>query len=469
MRPFLIAMASATRYVASTVTASRFCRMMSAPVPPPYRPGIQPTLPFDYAAVLPLRGEPGNIVQGVINISADSPFVAVGMSYGFEERRDHPTPGLQVANNVGLSIGAVPIAAIPAQALVEGIRFQTRQRNALVAPPDLAAPILQSQLDYTDEPLSGLFLRDNAFATRGSASALTFLFSAVDTSSGRELQDQPILSLASLGEPDGRRPFRHFSRPFYLAPRSTIRLQVIEQTPDVEGDLFLVIFGYKLVSASNCPPPGWTPASRLDMAGGRSMPFDYTIRFSLTGEPGNRQEQEVPVDAGAGFRVTSIGYALQTETNEVPIDPAARNAGGQVDLTALRVDHFPVGAWLDGFRIRPRFLRFVINNAGRLGGLVDADFADRIFERLNRPEDVSFRYAITDGGTSRDLQNIAIFNIAGLGSADGKRPFRPLLRPLELFPRSTLKVSIVETYGRGELFLVFQGYRLQNPVAGGPR
>ena len=78
---------------------------------------------------------------------------------------------------------------------------------------------------------------------------------------------------------------------------------------------------------------------------------------------------------------------------------------------------------------------------------------------MNRPEDTFFRYEITDGGTGRDLQNRPILNIAGLGSADGRRPFKKLGRPLEFGPRSTIKVTVEEGSGAGDLFLVFQGYR----------
>jgi hypothetical protein len=85
-----------------------------------------------------------------------------------------------------------------------------------------------------------------------------------------------------------------------------------------------------------------------------------------------------------------------------------------------------------------------------------------IFQRLNRTEDTFFRYEITDGGTGRELQNRPILNIAGLGSADGRRPFKQLARPLEFGPRSTIRVAIEEGSGRGDLFLVFQGYRNDN-------
>ena len=83
-----------------------------------------------------------------------------------------------------------------------------------------------------------------------------------------------------------------------------------------------------------------------------------------------------------------------------------------------------------------------------------------MFERLNRPDDVSFRYSIFDTGTGRELQNQPINNIAGLGIANGDRPFKRLARPMLFQPRSTIRVTVEEQFGSGTLFIVFQGYKL---------
>ena len=71
-----------------------------------------------------------------------------------------------------------------------------------------------------------------------------------------------------------------------------------------------------------------------------------------------------------------------------------------------------------------------------------------------------FSYAIADAGTGRDLQNRPVFNVAGLGIADGDRPFRVLHRPMTFLPRSTIRVQVREVFGRGRLFVVFQGYKI---------
>ena len=68
--------------------------------------------------------------------------------------------------------------------------------------------------------------------------------------------------------------------------------------------------------------------------------------------------------------------------------------------------------------------------------------------------------------TGRELQNRPLHNIGGLGSADGRRPFKHLARPLELEPRSVLRVTIEERVGRGRLYIVFQGFKVIAPWGG---
>jgi len=80
--------------------------------------------------------------------------------------------------------------------------------------------------------------------------AIDFLYSIVDSGSGRELQNRPIHSIAGLGEPNGGRPFRPFAKPMLFMPRSNIRFEVEEITADgttVGGELFIVLHGYKML------------------------------------------------------------------------------------------------------------------------------------------------------------------------------------------------------------------------------
>lgn len=428
-------------------------------------------VPFDYAATFELTGRPGNTVQSVINITPDGVFVAVAIGYGFEERRERPAAISPPPTGTVLAptpAGDLTLAQLPPVALIDGFRIAPRfvdlaltpedpRRARAFSPDPLAPDLLQRMLERLTTPTD-----------------VSFLLSLVDTSSGRELQDEPVHNLASLGSPDGERPFRLLARHITFLPRSTIRLQVVEQAPVAEpgapsvGTLFVVLYGYKIESSA-CPEPtvralgpgaAMAPGPR-----GRSIPFDYVTRFQLSGRPGNEVVDEIAIEAG-GYLATAIGYGLLVEETGVPlVDLGPAQVGNSVNLQNLRLRSLTPPALLDGVRVRPDLVRFAFSDTGALSTAVPLDLAQRLFVRLNRPESVSFRYTIFDSGSGRELQNQPIFNIAGLGAADGDRPFKRLFRPLRFEPGSTLRVSVTERFGRGTLFIVFQGYRAA--VAGG--
>jgi len=406
---------------------------------PPGAPPPPPTLAFDYTAVLPFRGLPGNIVQDVISISPDSDFVAQGISYGFQPA---PGIGIQLDAPPNATLANLTLGSFPLEAWLAGIRLNPRQLTRTLTPDE------PPQLDLT-APAARAFVR--AIDPR----QVRFLFNAIDTASGRELQDQPVNNIAALGEATGRRPFRHFPQPFFLERNATIRVQATEESADTPGDLFLVLFGYKLGLQGCGEPPAEGPP------GARTVPFDYVARVPLSGVAGRRVEREVILDTAGGFRVTSLGYAVNAESDAVPVDPGVVIEGDPPGLAGLGLGALPASAWLDGIRLRPGFIRDAVDGTGtRLtDALLPAARLQEIFQRLNRPQDVFFRYEITDGGTGRELQNRPILNIAGLGSADGRRPFKKLGKPLEFGARSTIRVAVEEGSGRGDLYLVFQGYR----------
>ncbi|MFN0172618.1 MAG: hypothetical protein ACKV22_40075 [Bryobacteraceae bacterium] len=426
--------------------------MRSASVRPVYRASSQApaaavaTLPFDFTAVFSLRGRPGNIVQDVISISPESDFVALGISYGFQ-----PSPGNSIQVNAGANaagtLSDLKLGAFPLSAWLAGIRLN---------PEELTRTLTSAEPPQLQPAASA----NRAFVQAISPARLRFLFTAIDTSSGRELQDQPVNNLAALGDATGRRPFRHFPQPFFLSRNATIRLQVTEESAETAGDLFIVLFGYK-IAPGPCAPPPVVPVS-----GARAIPFDYVVRVPLSGVAGRRVEREVILDTSGGLRVTSLGYAVNGESDQVaavqeinPSDPDNTIPQGPRVLAGLSLSALPVSAWLEGVRLRPGLLQDSVEGNALANKVLPGPRLQQVFQRLNRPEDTFFRYEITDGGSGRDLQNRPILNIAGLGSADGRRPFKQLARPLEFGPRSTIRVAVEEGSGRGDLFLVFQGYR----------
>src|SRR4029434_1504833 len=90
---------------------------------------IGDVIPYDYGAIFPISGRPGNVVQSVINIAPDSLFVAVAIGYGFEEDRgraldfkptaqndEDPPPGDTVRP------GYITPAELSATPVIDGIR-----------------------------------------------------------------------------------------------------------------------------------------------------------------------------------------------------------------------------------------------------------------------------------------------------------------------------------------------------------
>jgi hypothetical protein len=417
-------------------------------------------LAYDYAARFEIQGIPGNIVEDVINISNEGIFVAVAIGYGFEEDRSQE---LQVTVGSTFKPRDVKLTDIPTDALITGFRTNPRAARVLSFDQELPSTFAATLLERVKSP-----------------EEISFLFSIVDSASGRELQDEPTHNLASLGTSNGERPFRPLAQPMTFMPRSTIRLQIIERSEGVKGSLFIVLYGYKVIGASNCPegvmrqlrgsPP--CPVETIGSPSDRVVPFDYVARLELSGQPENFVETEVPINVEGGFVATAIGYALEAEPSDVSvtIPPNIIDAAQKTfKLSQLPLGSLPEDVLRDGMRIRANFLRVAVNSGGDLSDTIRTALANKIFERLNRPEDVSFRYAIFDTGTGRDLQNQPIHNIAGLGIANGDRPFKKLARPMIFRPRSTIRVTVQERFGRGTLYLVFQGYKVLVSATAGAR
>jgi hypothetical protein len=420
-------------------------------------------MPFDHAATFELKGIPGNIIQDVINISSDGVFVATGIGYGFDEDRARD---IDLTSKPGTSLkpGDVKLKNIPVAALIEGFRLNPRSERLLLEDAPSG--------DSRERKFSTVDLNPNHFdkiiQQLKPPENISFLFSIVDSGTGRELQDEPIHNLASLGRSDGERPFRTLAQPLRFQPRSTIRLQIVERAEGVRGTLFIVLYGYKVVGAiadsfepTRLVGPAF-PSPEIDQS--RLIPFDYVSKFKLTGKPGNQLEDEVPINVEGGFFATSIGYGLSVESLDVNISQTGL-VPNPADSTTTKLEdvplgNFPVSALQEGLRIRPGFVRIAFQDNGTLQSEFSMSAIGRLFERLNRPDDVSFRYSIFDTGTGRELQNQPIHNIAGLGIANGDRPFKQLARPMRFHPRSTIRVNVEEGYGFGTLFIVFQGYKL---------
>jgi hypothetical protein len=434
----------------------------------PAPPGV--VIPYEHGAVFRITGRPGNIVQDVITVSPEGVFVATAIGYGFDEDRGRPLR-LAISNPTDpLLPGDLTLDEIPAMALIEGVRVNPAAGPMVFRPG--AGGTVARDLEFGEQAFPQSWMTDNFLERVKDDEDISFFFSMLDSATGRELSDEPAHNIASLGKSNGERPFRRLSRPLAFAPRSTLRVQVIENSDRITGTLHVVFFGYRLLGLTACPEPllrGWTaPAamtSPAELAAGRDViPFDYVMTFPLTGRAGNRVVSEIAVNVEGSFVADTIGYGLVPASRELPLLQAARRisglvSAGQITLGDVPLSIFPPGALAEGIRVRPDVVRLAFDAGGGLARIPAAMIED-IFERLNQPEEVRFLYSLNDTGLGRDLQNRPIHNIAGLGIANGDRPFKRLAPPLVLAPRSALRAEIEERFGRGTLFLTFQGYKL---------
>jgi hypothetical protein len=427
-------------------------------------------IPYEYVADFTLQGgdnNVGNLVQDVINISVEGIFVAVSIGYGLVEER---AEALDLRGNPA-KLGEVTLANLPPDVLIEGFRLN----------PNMRAIAIQNGQLNTDLPVTR-----ETFQRLQSADNFSFMLSIVDTGTGRELQNRPVHSLATLGRADGRRPFKMLPQPIVFQPRSTIRLQVEERTKGVGGRLFITLQGYKVLGLAGALEEKtrrlatFDPLKKIpvydhetgnyrtlgemieqDVPSSRVVPFDYVSTLDLSGRQGNIIEDEVPINVDGGYVATAINYSLDTGdtgieiVKEQAIDDEAPISLGAIKLTEIR----PVQALFDGIRIHPLRTRFAFTAGGQLN-TVSQDLLRRIFQSMNRPEEVRFLYSINDTGTGRELQNQRVFNVASLGIADGERPFKIFHKPMTFLPRSSIRVQVEEVFGRGRLFLVFQGYKI---------
>ena len=435
-------------------------------------------IPYEYVADFTLKGEVGNLVQDVINVSVEGVFVATAIGYGLAEERavkvsliEPPASNTtNTSNIVPATLGAIKLADLPPDVFIEGFRLN----------PDLRALLSENGGLNASLPLNQ-DLRQKLFQRLKPVDNFSFLLSLVDTGTGRELQNKPVDSLATLGRADGRRPFKMLPQPMVFLPRSTIRLQIEERTAGVTGRLFITLQGYKVLGLAgaaeeetrrlaefepikkipvydhktgNYRPLG--EAIEQDAPSTRVVPFDYVSTLDLTGQPGNILEDEVPINVDGGYVSTAIGYSLDAGDTRIEIDSQSDPINlGEIRLTQIK----PVQSLFDGVRLDPLRVRFAYSAGGQLN-TVRRDLLGRLFQSVNRPEEVRFLYSIIDTGTGRELHNQRAFNVASLGIANGDRPFKVFHKPMTFLPRSTIRVQVEEVFGRGRLFLVFQGYKI---------
>lgn len=237
---------------------------------------------------------------------------------------------------------------------------------------------------------------------------------------------------------------------------------------------------------NGAPVNGFGESVATPPAPRRTIPFDYAFRFDLKGQPGLVQNSKVEVSIEAAFTAVSIGYGVVPTVHPITFGPPPPPSGPVLFSTTTktifdttfgdiigtlskaldedfnssngRIGPRTAAVFKDGLRFNPEFAERIFLTGG-VG--LDNRMLSAVFQAVGAPpERVAFKYALFDQGSGREFQSEPILNIAGLGSPDGKRPFRYFARPIEFAPRSTIRMQITEVSAfQGELHVSLQGYK----------
>jgi hypothetical protein len=217
----------------------------------------------------------------------------------------------------------------------------------------------------------------------------------------------------------------------------------------------------------------------------KAIPFDYAFRYRLDGTPGRVVNSVVSVSIEAAFTAVSIGYGVVPDVQPIVFGPAPPVlAGGPIlfslvpqtlasisleqilkgldarlkdTSTTLKGETGAEAVFKNGLKLNPSVAELALQ-----GNQLRPDVLERLFQVVGSPPDfIQFKYAIFDEGSGREFQSEPILNIAGLGSANGERPFRYFAEPIEFRPRSTIRMEVTEVSDfRGELHVALQGYKV---------
>jgi len=243
------------------------------------------------------------------------------------------------------------------------------------------------------------------------------------------------------------------------------------------------------------PAPSSTAVPTTAGGATRTIPFDYVFRFELKGEPEKTHQKTVAVSIEGSFTAVGIGYGVIPDSavtvQAFGPDPAlplafvpapGATGGGRTQLIDLRFEAIlkalaaaqgeagkgaltEIGprtsaALRNGLRFSPRFAAMVLFNGGQAN--IDPGVVRRMFEIVPLPSgDIQFLYAIRDEASGREFQSEPVLNTAGLGIANGDRPFRQFSRPMTFEPRANIRIDVTEkSTFPAVLHVSLQGYKV---------
>ncbi len=376
------------------------------------------TVPFDYVVTLELKGIRDRIVQNVINVSVEGYFVATAISYSLliDERK------------VPREFGAVE----PGNPDVFRMSISP------------SATILSSELDPNDD--TRLIVEIKIF---GEPKAEVLIY-----------DDNRVISGPHKLEDNGQ---------LTTSISLTIGYRCILIIRDLTNNLSSSEISFIPGSGSIPVPPQFGP----------QKPFSGRSEFNIVGTPGatinififkkginqpiQESDQTIPTSAEEAGLV-KVTLTEKFEAGDIVLirylfDKDKANSVFQIPdkVTDFTLSSIPLKYLKQGFRLNPTVFQRLENEVP-----IPPEELENPFQPCGiLPEYLSFLYTIIDNGTGRELQSEPIHNIAGLGIANGDRPFRVFPKPIVFAPRTVIQFQVQEiTGGPGTLYIVLQGYKI---------
>ena len=432
--------------------------------PPAARAPVAKTIPFDYVFQFDLTGTPTNRVQDVVEISMQGVFVAVSLGYSFvlDERKTPRAfpPATEVATQqepiailfppVGTPISFAASLPPGATGISEGL--------LIVGSPGTELTVLHLDANTTpsklilggsppgerfDDITSALNQGETDRVTLGpdGTAAIEFTIPATgalriwDRTNNRLGQPLEIDSVVIGPDPRSLRLPGPGDAVFHVYGPQGSTLSVF-RADAASGSAVQLSSSLALVDPQTFFSPGTTPIQFVNSNGG-------IARVDLTNKP------LIPGD----LLIVHDSFGA-TATFTVPrLRPSAITLGS-IAAGMARASH----NLANGFKVNSRFAQLFAADIPL--DQASSDILASAFEPGCGADDLTFLYAIDVPSTGRELQNKPIHNIAGLGIANGDRPFRPLARPISFEARTSIRIQVEEISTLpGTLYIVLQGYK----------
>jgi hypothetical protein len=400
------------------------------------------TIPFDYVFQFSLLGQRGNKVQDVVEISTEGVLVALSVGYSLvlDERRTPRTFGPVINQNTLLR----------SPSLVPFFSSNDINKSFITGAPGAEIAVVLLDTPNSDDK-NPRILTSGVLGSDG-----TLLLSLVTRSdpAGISLGSQFLL---------WDRANNLFSQQFELdsGESQTYVTPVIGPDP----------------TTKQLPAAG---ARSVHIYGKAGNTVDLTVLKSDGSDPFRlpniqlRDSFPFSSDASASGAQVTLGSPLSPGDLLIVGLSAVDDLGvafSVFDVPRVRLSNLSLGALAAGlersggdltrgFRLNPAADSLLAANLAI--DQVDAGTLGRIFETgAVAAEEVSFLYSLDVSGTGREYQSKPIHNIAGLGIANGDRPFRPFAKPVMFEPKSSVRIQVEELSGpAGTLSIVLQGYKM---------